>query len=81
MIAVIAVYMIVMLLVLFRRELYRIAKLISLRGQRMLCDESQRESRVRENRMHGLVYGVKRSGRSLRSFTLIERVPREGWRS
>ena len=41
---------------------------------RMKQEESQGESRVRENFMHGLVGEVKPVRR--RGFTLIERVPR-----
>ena len=43
--------------------------------KRMVCEERQGESRVRENFMHGLVYGVSlKSRNSLRrsGFTLIE---------
>lgn len=43
---------------------------------RMICEERQRESRVRENFMHGLVHGVsaRRTGHMtlLRAFTLVE---------
>ena len=55
--------------------------------KRMLHKETQGESRVRENRMHGLVGEAKRNkcnsfrNKRLSGFTLIERVPREGWRS
>jgi len=55
--------------------------------KRMLHKEIQGESRVRENRTHGLVGEVKRNkgntfwGKHLGGFTLIERVPREGWRN
>ena len=44
---------------------------------RMLHNETQRESRVRENFTHGLVGEVKPSFRRKRGFTLIERVPRK----
>ena len=47
--------------------------------KRMVCEERQGESRVRENFMHGLVDEVSpKSRNSLRhsGFTLIERVSR-----
>lgn len=42
------------------------------KDSRMLCEEAQGESRVRENRTHGLVYEVSPVPKKLDGFTLIE---------